>query len=123
MQEAIGLSTLIGLFGLIGTIFFNVINTNRNREKDIIDKQKVWEERSRELGEQSTLLQSIMKNVEKIAHDNAVNNERFYQLSERMSIVENRQQTLIELTKQIYSIDQKLEQINSRISIIEHDRE
>jgi len=115
------ISIIIATCGLIASIIFNILNANRASRKEKEDFSAEIEKRTKSNAEQSLLLEMLNKNLEKIIEDNKSLNERIYKLSERIAIIEEKQNTILSLSGQINVMDQKINKAHQRIDLLEHD--
>jgi len=115
------ISIIIATCGLIASIIFNILSAARSSRKEKEDFSAEIEKRTKSNAEQSLLLEMLNKNLEKIIEDNKSLNERIYKLSERIAIIEEKQNTILSLSGQINVMDQKINKAHQRIDLLEHD--
>jgi len=115
------ISIIIATCGLIASIIFNILSATRASRKEKEDFSAEIEKRTKSNAEQSLLLEMLNKNLEKIIEDNKSLNERIYKLSERIAIIEEKQNTILSLSGQINVMDQKINKAHQRIDLLEHD--
>lgn len=117
------ISVSIAFLSFIFSTIWNANTARRAREKEYQDLIHVIKQESLEQSETKILFREMNKNLECIVQDNKVMNERIYNLSERLALIEQTQKNISELTKVIPVLENKAEKAHQRLDIIEHELE
>lgn len=117
------ISVSIAFLSFIFSTIWNANTAKRAREKEYQDLIHVIKQESLEQSETKILFREMNKNLECIVQDNKVMNERIYNLSERLALIEQTQKNISELTKVIPVLENKAEKAHQRLDIIEHELE
>lgn len=114
---SVGVATL----GLIFSTIWNIVNARRNTNNDYQNIIQLIKKESIEQGETKMLFQQMSTSLQQIVEDNKRINERIYNLTERLTLVEHDQHGIVNLINQISLLDTKVNKAHQRIDIIEHD--
>lgn len=117
------ISVCIAFLSFIFSTVWNANTAKRAREKEYQDLVRVIKQESLEQSETKILFREMNKNLERIVEDNKVMNERIYNLSERLALIEQTQKNITELTKAIPILENKAEKAHQRLDILEHELE
>lgn len=117
------ISVCIAFFSFIFSTIWNANAAKRAREKEYQDLVHVIKQESLEQSETKILFREMNKNLERIVEDNKVMNERIYNLSERLALIEQTQKNINELTRIIPVLETKTEKAHQRLDILEHELE
>ena len=115
------ISVSVATLGFIFTTIWNILNAKRATDNDYQNIIQLIKKESIEQGESKMLFQQMNHSLQQIVEDNKKINERIYNLTERLTIVEHDQPLFANLISQISLIDDKINKINQRIDLIEHD--
>lgn len=117
------ISVCIAFLSFIFSTIWSANSAKRAREKEYQDILRVIKEESLEKSETKILFQEMNKNLERIVEDNKVMNERIYDLTGRVTLLEHDQKNISDIANQIPILDNKANKAHQRIDIIEHDLE
>jgi len=115
------ISVSVAVLSLLFTTIWNIINAKRNNNNDYQNIIQLIRKESIEQGETKMLFQQMSSSLQQIVEDNKRINERMYNLTERITLVEHDQHGLTNLMNQISLLDNKINKAHQRIDIIEHD--
>lgn len=115
------ISVGVAILGLIFSTIWNIVNAKRNNNNDYQNIIQLIKKESVEQGESKMLFQQMNNSLQQIVEDNKRINERIYNLTERLTLVEHDQHSLTNLLSQISLLDSKVNKAHQRIDIIEHD--
>jgi len=117
------ISVSVATLGFIFTTIWNIINAKRATENDYQNIIQLIKKESQEQGETKMLFKEMNKNLERIVEDNKIMNERIYNLSERVTLLEHDQQNVTNILSQVSILDNKANKAHQRIDVLEHDLE
>ena len=115
------ISVSVATLGFIFTTIWNIVNAKRATDNDYQNIIQLIKKESIEQGESKMLFQQMNHNLQQIVEDNKKINERIYNLTERLTVVEHDQSLFANLISQISLIDDKINRANQRLDLIEHD--
>ena len=115
------ISVGVAILGLVFSTIWNIVNAKRNNNNDYQNIIQLIKKESVEQGESKMLFQQMNNSLQQIVEDNKRINERIYNLTERLTLVEHDQHSLTSILGQISLLDNKVNKANQRIDIIEHD--
>ena len=115
------ISVGVAILGLVFSTIWNIVNAKRNNNNDYQNIIQLIKKESVEQGESKMLFQQMNNSLQQIVEDNKRINERIYNLTERLTLVEHDQHSLTNLLSQISLLDSKVNKAHQRIDIIEHD--
>lgn len=115
------ISVSVAVLSLLFTTIWNIVNAKRNNNNDYQNIIQLIRKESVEQGETKMLFQQMSSSLQQIVEDNKRINERMYNLTERVTLVEHDQHGLTNLINQISLLDNKINKAYQRIDIIEHD--
>lgn len=115
------ISVSVAVLSLVFTTIWNIVNAKRNNNNDYQNIIQLIRKESVEQGETKMLFQQMSSSLQQIVEDNKRINERMYNLTERLTLVEHDQHGLTNLINQISLLDNKINKAHQRIDIIEHD--
>lgn len=115
------ISVGVAIISLIFSTIWSIFNAKRNNNNDYQNLIQLIKKESVEQGESKMLFQQMNNSLQQIVEDNKRINERIYNLTERLTLVEHDQHSLTNLLNQISLLDGKINKANQRIDLIEHD--
>lgn len=115
------ISVCIAFFSFIFSTIWNANTAKRAREKEYQDLIRVIKQESLEQSETKVLFKEMNKNLERIVEDNKIMNERIYNLSERLALLEHDQQNIEKIARELPNIDNKAEKAHQRLDNLERD--
>ena len=115
------ISVSVAVLGLIFSTIWNIINAKRATDKDYQNLIQLIKKESIEQGETKVLFEQMSNSLKQIVEDNKKINERIYNLTERISLLEHDKYGTENILKQIQSVDQKANLAHQRIDTIIHD--
>ena len=115
------ISLSIAFLSFIFNTIWSATTAKRNRDKEYRDLLETVKAESIEKSEMQVLFKEMNKNLERIVEDNKIMNERIYNLAERLALLEQDQQKMNDLVREIPAIDNKADKAHQRIDIVEHD--
>ena len=95
------ISVGVAILGLIFSTIWNIVNAKRNNNNDYQNIIQLIKKESVEQGESKMLFQQMNNSLQQIVEDNKRINERIYNLTERLTLVEHDQHSLTNLLNQI----------------------
>lgn len=117
------ISVSVATLGFIFTTIWNIVNAKRATNNDYQNIIQLIKKESQEQGETKMLFKEMNKNLERIVEDNKIMNERIYNLSERVALLEHDQKNISTIISQVSVLDNKTDKAHQRIDVIEHDLE
>lgn len=115
------ISVSVAVLGLIFTTIWNIINAKKATDRDYQSIIQLIKKESLEQGETKMLFQQMSSSLQQIVEDNKRINERMYNLTERITLVEHDQHALANLINQISLLDTRINKAHQRLDLIEHD--
>ena len=115
------ISVGVAILSLLLTTIWNITNAKRNTNNDYQNIIQLIKKESLEQGETKMLFQQMSTSLQQIVEDNKRINERLYNLTERITLVEHDQHGLTNIINQIALLDSKISKAQQHIDIIEHD--
>ena len=115
------ISVGVAVLSLVFTTIWNITNAKRNSNNDYQNIIQLIKKESLEQGETKMLFQQMSTSLQQIVEDNKRINERLYNLTERITLVEHDQHGFTNLMNQIAMLDSKVTKAHQRLDIIEHD--
>ena len=115
------ISVGVAILSLLLTTIWNITNAKRNANNDYQNILQLIKKESLEQGETKMLFQQMSTSLQQIVEDNKRINERLYNLTERITLVEHDQHGLTNIINQIALLDSKISKAQQHIDIIEHD--
>lgn len=115
------ISVSVAVLGLIFSTIWNIINTKKATDKEYQNLIQLIKKESIEQGETKVLFEQMSNSLKQIVEDNKKINERIYNLTERISLLEHDKYGIENVLKQIQSVDQKASLAHQRIDTIIRD--
>lgn len=115
------ISVGVAILGLIFSTIWNIINTKRNTNNDYQNIIQLIKKESIEQGETKMLFQQMSSSLQQIVEDNKRINERMYNLTERVTLIEHDHYSVENILKQIAVVDNKTNLAHQRIDTLMHD--
>ena len=115
------ISVGVAIISLIFSTIWSILNAKRNSNNDYQNLIQLIKKESVEQGESKMLFQQMNNSLQQIVEDNKRINERIYNLTERLTLVEHDQHSLTNILGQISLLDNKINKAQQQIDIIEHD--
>lgn len=115
------ISVSVAVLGLIFSTIWNIINTKKATDKEYQNLIQLIKKESIEQGETKVLFEQMSNSLKQIVEDNKKINERIYNLTERISLLEHDKYGTENVLKQIQSVDQKANLAHQRIDTIIRD--
>ena len=115
------ISVCIAFLSFIFSTVWSANTAKRAREKEYQDLVRVIKQESLEQSETKILFKEMNKNLERIVEDNKIMNERIYNLSERLALLEHDQQNIINIAKEVPILENKADKAHQRIDVLEQN--
>lgn len=115
------ISVGVAILGLIFSTIWNIVNTKRNTNNDYQNIIQLIKKESIEQGETKMLFQQMSSSLQQIVEDNKRINERMYNLTERVTLIEHDHYSVENILKQIAVVDNKTNLAHQRIDTLMHD--
>ena len=115
------ISVCIAVLSLIFSTFWNILNAKKARDKEYQSLIQLIKKESIEQGETKILFEQMSNSLKQIVEDNKKINERIYNLTERIALLEHDKYGTENVLKQIQSVDQKANLAHQRIDTLIHD--
>lgn len=115
------ISVSVAVLGLVFTTIWNIINAKKTTDRDYQSIIQLIKKESLEQGETKMLFQQMSSSLQQIVEDNKRINERMYNLTERVTLIEHDQHALANLINQISLLDTRINKAHQRLDLIEHD--
>ena len=115
------ISVCVAILSFIFSTVWSFNNAKKQKNKEFNDIIETIKAESREKSEMQVLFREMNKNLEKIVEDNKVMNDRIYNLTERIALLEYNNKNLSEIVNQLPSIENKANSAHQRLDILEHD--
>lgn len=115
------ISVSVAVLGLVFTTIWNIVNAKKATDRDYQSIIQLIKKESLEQGETKMLFQQMSSSLQQIVEDNKRINERMYNLTERVTLIEHDQHALANLINQISLLDTRINKAHQRLDLIEHD--
>lgn len=115
------ISVSVAVLGLVFTTIWNIVNAKKATDRDYQSIIQLIKKESIEQGETKMLFQQMSSSLQQIVEDNKRINERMYNLTERVTLIEHDQHALANLINQISLLDTRINKAHQRLDLIEHD--
>jgi len=115
------ISVSVAVLSLILSTIWNITNAKKATEKEYQNLIQLIKKDSIEQGETKVLFEQMSNSLKQIVEDNKKINERIYNLTERITLLEHDKYGTENVLKQIQSVDQKCNLAHQRIDTLIHD--
>jgi len=116
-------SVCIAFLSFVFSTVWSFNNAKKQKNKEYTDLISAIKAENTEKTEMQVLFKEMNKNLERIVEDNKVMNERIYDLTSRVVLLEHDQKNISDIAGQIPILDNKANKAHQRIDVIEHDLE
>lgn len=116
-------SVCVAFLSFIFSTIWNFNNARKQRNKEYSELIATIKAENTEKTEMQVLFREMNKNLERIVEDNKVMNERIYDLTSRVVLLEHDHKNISDIANQIPLLDNKANKAHQRLDLIEHDLE
>lgn len=115
------ISVSVAVVSLILSTIWNVVNAKKSTNAEYKNIIELIRKESIQQGETKALFQQMSNSLQQIVEDNKHMNDKIYELTGRVTLIEHDQSSLVTLYSQLNTIDERINKLHQRIDILEHD--
>ena len=115
------ISVSVAVIGLILSTIWNIINAKKSTNAEYQNIIELIRKESIQQGETKALFQQMSNSLQQIVEDNKHMNDKIYELTGRITLIEHDQNSLVTLYTQLNNLDERLNKLGQRIELLEHD--
>ena len=115
------ISVSVAVIGLVLSTIWNIINAKKSTNAEYQNIIELIRKESIQQGETKALFQQMSNSLQQIVEDNKHMNDKIYELTGRITLIEHDQSSLVTLYTQLSNLDERLNKLGQRIELLEHD--
>lgn len=115
------ISVSVAVIGLVLSTIWNIINAKKSTNAEYQNIIELIRKESIQQGETKALFQQMSNSLQQIVEDNKHMNDKIYELTGRITLIEHDQSSLVTLYTQLNNLDERLGKLGQRIELLEHD--